>query len=123
MAIQEGDPISGLSKQRSPKDGAGHVDAQIAKPVFDAIVRNLLRLLGTRYAVVILLKDGVMQLAALDGEAGFEKLADNFPLPLDDTTITGRAIFAKGIIQFAPMAGNPAAPPASVRLASVFGSI
>ena len=30
-----------------------------AKPVFDAIVRYLLRLFGTRYAVVQLLQDGI----------------------------------------------------------------
>jgi hypothetical protein len=38
-------------------------------------VRNLLRLFGTSYATVQLLHDGMIHMAALDGEPGFEKLA------------------------------------------------
>ena len=37
------------------------------KPVFDAIVRNLLRLLGTRFASVSLLHDGIIEMPAADG--------------------------------------------------------
>ena len=42
------------------------------KPVFDAIVRNLLRLFPTSYAVVQLIQDGMIHMAALNGEPGFE---------------------------------------------------
>jgi signal transduction histidine kinase len=90
------------------------------KPVFDAIVRNLLRLFGTSYAVVQLLQDGMIHMAALDGEPGFERLAARYPLPLDDSTITGRAMLSKQIVQFAPLLGNPATPAASVRFARDF---
>jgi GAF domain-containing protein len=86
-----------------------------AKPVFDAIVRNLLRLFGTGYATVQLLKDGMIHLAALDGEAGFEGLAAHFPRPLDDSTAIGRAMLLKQVVQFAPVIGNPSAPPSSER--------
>ena len=44
-----------------------------SKPVFDAIVRNLLRLFGTRFATVQLLKDGMVHLAALEGEPGIRE--------------------------------------------------
>jgi GAF domain-containing protein len=81
-----------------------------AKPVFDAIVRNLLRLLGTRYAVVNLLQDGIIHLPAVDGEPGFEKLIDYYPRPLDGTTMGGLAMLSKQIVQFSPIIGNPAAP-------------
>jgi len=87
------------------------------KPVFDAIVRNLLRLFGTRFATVELLKDGMIHLAALDGEPGFEGLADNFPRPLDDSTATGCTMLLKKVVQFAPVIDNPAVPPASQRFA------
>jgi GAF domain-containing protein len=87
------------------------------KPVFDAIVFNLLRLFGTGYATVHLLKDGTIQLAALDAEPGFEGLAANFPRPLDDSTTIGRAMLLKHVVQFAPVIGNPSAPPASERFA------
>jgi signal transduction histidine kinase len=90
------------------------------KPVFDAIVRSLLRLFGTSYAVVQLLQDGMIHMAALDGEPGFERLAAHYPLPLDDSTITGRAMLLKQVVQFAPLLGNPATPAASARFARDF---
>src|SRR5262249_54102097 len=92
-----------------------------AKPVFDAIVRNLLRLLGTGYAVVQLLQDGIIRLPAVDGEPGFEKLIDYYPRPLDGTTMGGLAMLSKQIVQFSPIIGNPAAPPATQKFASEFG--
>src|SRR6516165_8433985 len=87
------------------------------KPVFDAIVRNLLRLFGTMFATVLLLKDGMIHLAALHGEPGFEGLAANFPRPLDDSTATGCTMLLKKVVQFAPVIDNPAVPPASQRFA------
>jgi GAF domain-containing protein len=91
------------------------------KPVFDAIVRNLLRLFPTSFAVVQLLQDGMIHMAALDGEPGFEKLAARYPLPLDDRTISGRAMLSKQVVQFAPLIGNSATPPASAQFAREFG--
>jgi GAF domain-containing protein len=92
-----------------------------AKPVFDAIVRNLLRLFGTRYAVVQLLEDGIIRLPAVDGEPGFEKLIDYYPRPLDGTTMGGLAMLSKQIVQFSPIIGNPAAPPSTQKFAGEFG--
>jgi two-component system, NtrC family, sensor kinase len=43
------------------------------KPVFDAIVRNLLRLFGTRFAGVQLLNDGIIEMPAADGAPGSRK--------------------------------------------------
>jgi hypothetical protein len=91
------------------------------KPVFDAILRNLLRLFGTMFATVHLLKDGMINLAALDGEPGFEGLAAHYPLPLDDSIGAGRAILLRRAVQFAPLIDNPAAPPATARFAGVYG--
>src|SRR5262249_2898896 len=44
-------------------------------PVFDPIVRNLLRLFGSSFAFVGLLRDGMIEVVGLKGEPGFEKLA------------------------------------------------
>jgi len=88
-----------------------------AKPVFDAIVRNLLRLFGTRFAVVQLLHDGMVHIPALDGEPGFERLANRYPRPLDDTTAGGRAMLSKQVVHWAPVLGNPATPTATVQAA------
>jgi GAF domain-containing protein len=90
------------------------------KPVFDAIVRNLLRLFPTSYAVVQLLQDGMVHMAALNGEPGFEKLIAHYPLPLDDSTVTGRAMLSKQVVQFAALVGNPDAPAASAQFARDF---
>jgi GAF domain-containing protein len=87
------------------------------KPVFDAILRNLLRMFGTSYAVVELLRDGMIHLVALNGELGFERLASHFPQRLDDSTVPGCAMLSKQVVQFAPVIDNPATPPASARFA------
>jgi len=86
-------------------------------PVFDAILRNLLRLFGTSYAVVQLVQNGMIYLVAFDGEPGFERLAARYPLPLNDSTVTGRAMLAKQVLQFAPLVDNPDTPPASAQFA------
>jgi len=89
--------------------------------VFDAIVRNLLRLFGTSFATVQLIQDGMMHLVAFDGEPGFENLAAHYPLPLDHSSVNGYAVLAKQVVQFAPMLGNPAVPSSSARFARRFG--
>jgi GAF domain-containing protein len=92
------------------------------KPVFDAIVRNLMRLFGTRFAVVQLLIDGVIQMAATDREAAeFDKLIRHYPRPLNDDTIGGRAMLSKQVVQVAPVRGNPEVPPATGEIADMFG--
>jgi len=44
------------------------------KPVFDVIVRNLLRLFGTCFATIQLLHDGIVEMSAVGGEPGIEKI-------------------------------------------------
>ena len=89
------------------------------KPVFDAIVRNLLRLFGTRFAVVQLLEDGMIHMAAIGGEDGFERLAARYPLPCDGTTVSGRAMHLSTLSNMRPLL-NPAVPYASVQFAREF---
>src|SRR5271168_3259570 len=87
------------------------------KPVFDAIVRNLLRLFGTRFAVVQTLHDGMVEMPAVQGDPGFERLIDRYPRPLADDTVGGQAMLLKQTIQFFPILGNLAAPPATQQFA------
>jgi GAF domain-containing protein/HAMP domain-containing protein len=89
-------------------------------PVFEAIVRNLLRLFGTRFAVVTLVRDGILELAGIKGEPGFEKLAEHYPVPLDNRTLAGTAIASGQAMQLVPVIGNPEAPPATERWAREF---
>jgi PAS domain S-box-containing protein len=91
------------------------------KPMFDAIVRNLLRLFGTRFAVVQLLRDGMVHMPVADGEPGFERLTDRYPRPLDNHTVGGRAMLSKQVVQCAPVIDNPATPEATVQFARDFG--
>ena len=90
------------------------------KPVFEAIVRNLLRLFGTRFAVVQLVEGGMIHMPAIGGDDGFERLAARYPLPCDDTTVSGRAMRLRQIVQYAPVIDNPAVPYASVQFAREF---
>src|SRR5262245_38408980 len=87
------------------------------RPVFDAIVRNLQRLLGTRLAIVTVLKDGMIHLAAAAQPEEFEKMSQYFPRPLDENTGGGRAMMSKQVLQFTPVLGNPAAPPGTQQFA------
>ena len=91
------------------------------KPVFDAIVRNLLRLFGTRFATIQLLQNGMIYLPAVAGEPGFERLAEFFPRPLSDESFSGRAMLLKEPFQFAPLVDNPAVPPFGQETAREFG--
>ena len=92
-----------------------------AKPVFDAIVRNLRRLFGTRFAMVQVLKDGIVHLVAAGDEAEFETLRQQFPRPLDESTGSGRAMVSKQVVQFAPALTDPATPPATRQFARELG--
>src|SRR5262245_47137487 len=92
-----------------------------AKPVFDAIMRNLRRLFGTRFAMVQVLKDGMVHLVGAGDEAEFETLRQQFPRPLDESTGTGRAMVSKQVVQFAPALTDPATPPATRQFARELG--
>ena len=87
------------------------------KPVFDAIVRNLLRLLGTCFATIQLLHNRIVEMSAVGGEPGVEKLVGLYPRPLDDTTAGGQAMLSRQVVQFSPIIGNPLAPPAAQQIA------
>jgi signal transduction histidine kinase len=91
------------------------------KPVFDAIVRNLLRLFGTRFAVVQTVNDGIVDMPAADGQRGFERLTERYPRPLSRDTVGGIAMLEKRTVQIQPVLGNPAAPSTTQDFARDFG--
>ena len=92
------------------------------KPVFDAIVRNLRRLFGTRFAVLQTLRDdGMVEMPAVDGDPGFEKLIDRYPRPLSDDTVGGLAMLSRHPVQYSPVLGNPATPVTTQQFARDFG--
>ncbi len=116
-----------LSESLEQQTATGEILASISgsmtdtKPVFDTIVRNLLRLFGTRFAVVQLLYDGIIHVPAVDGAPGFERLMEHYPRPLDDSTGGGLAMLTKQTIQFSPVLGNLKAPPSTQQFARDFG--
>jgi signal transduction histidine kinase len=92
------------------------------KPVFDAIVRNLRRLFGTRFAVLQTLRDdGMVEMPAVDGDPGFENLTDRYPRPLADDTVGGLAMLSRHPVQYSPVLGNPATPATTQQFARDFG--
>jgi GAF domain-containing protein len=116
-----------LSEALERQTATGEILASISgsvtdtKPVFDAIVRNLRRLLGPRLAMVQVLKDGMAHLAAAAQDLEFETLNRQFPRALDETTGAGRAMLSKQVLHYAPVLGNPAAPPATQQFARELG--
>ena len=127
IAIENTRLLSELRESLQQQTATGEILTSIsgsmtdAKPVFQAIVRNLLRLFGTRFAVVQLLQDGIVHMPAADGQPGFERLIDYYPRPIDGTTIGGVAMLSKQIVQFSPIIGNPAAPSGAQKFAHEFG--
>ncbi|HYI28603.1 MAG TPA: GAF domain-containing protein, partial [Bradyrhizobium sp.] len=116
-----------LSESLEQQTATGEILASISgsmentQPVFDAIVRSLPRLFGTRYASVHLLQDGVIQKPTVGGDPGFERLADRFPRPLDGSNIVDQAMLTKEVMLFTPVLGNPAVPLNSEQFAREFG--
>ena len=92
-----------------------------AKPVFEAIARNLRRLFGTRFVVVQVLKDGMIHLAAAGHHGEFERLSKHFPQPMNENTGGGRAMLSKQVRQYVPVLDNPEAPPATQLFARELG--
>ena len=90
-------------------------------PVFDAIARNIRRLLGTQFAVVRIIREGRLELVAFDGEPRFERIAQAQATTLDEGSVAGEAVLSKRIVQYAPVQGNPAAPERARKRASSFG--
>ncbi|MGK4301768.1 hypothetical protein, partial [Klebsiella pneumoniae] len=76
---------------------------------------------GTRFAMVQLLHNGIAYLVAAGDEAEFERLARQFPRPLDDTTGSGLAMLSKQVVQFAPALTDPVTPPETRRFAHELG--
>ncbi len=68
-----------LSESLEQQQASGEILASISgsmadtKPVFDAIVRNLRRLFGTRFAVVQVLKDDIIHMPVAEGDPGIRE--------------------------------------------------
>ncbi len=117
-----------LTESLEQQTASGEILASISgsmadtKPVFEAIVRNLKRLFGTRLSMVqILDEDDMVHLAATGQEEEYDVISKSFPRPLDDATGAGRAMLAKKVVQFAPIVGNPDAPPSMQAFAKQLG--
>ena len=112
-----------LDFQQASGEILSSISSSIAntQPVFDAIVRNTIRLVGSRLAVVQLVNGDRLELGALQGHEGFERLRADFPGPLAGDSIAARAIRAGRPIQMVPIIGNPEAPERSQRLAEKLG--
>ncbi|HUG77648.1 MAG TPA: GAF domain-containing protein, partial [Burkholderiales bacterium] len=92
------------------------------QPVFDAIVSNLLRLFRTQFAVVQLLRDGRIHMAALaSADPRFERIRDEFPRPLDESTASGRAMLRGEVLQIAALSRDASSPSLSREQAAKYG--
>ena len=123
IALLKRERDEALEQQNASSEILSSISGSITdpRPVFEAIVRNLLRLFGTCFAAVFLVRDGMIEVAGLAGEPGFEKFAERFPVPLDERTHVGKAILSGQTTQITPIVGNPEAPPILQHNARDFG--
>jgi GAF domain-containing protein len=95
-----------------------------AKPVFSAIIRNVLRLFGTRHAAVFLIRGDELHLAdetSRGPRAARARFRAAFPQKIDYSTFTGKALRSGKVSQLVPIIGNPNATAQAVKLAKTFG--
>src|SRR5215510_6736702 len=102
-----------LEQQTATGEILTSISASMAdpQPVFDAIVRNASRLLGTQHCNVVLLRDGILHMPAAAGEL----LPRRFPRPLDHTTAVGQAILTKQVVQYSPVLGEGSVAPSATQ--------
>src|SRR5579872_5481230 len=112
-----------LERQTATSEILASISGSITDPgpVFDAILDNLLHLFRTRFAVVFLVRDGMLHVVGLKGEAGFEKLAAYYPAPVNDKVLAGKAAMTGRALQIAPIVDNTDAPLSTQDLAKKFG--
>ncbi|HXU43402.1 MAG TPA: GAF domain-containing protein [Burkholderiales bacterium] len=128
-ALLERDEAAAFQRATADILASLRTSATDAKPVFDAIARNVLRLLGTRHASIFLLKGDMLELAAVEIDAVFRrrlggsdrKFRQSFPQPVDHKGLTGKALRTGKVMQLAPIVGNRRATPLAVKLAKTFG--
>ena len=79
------------------------------QPVFEAIVENARRLCDATYSVVFLVEVGRLRLAAVRGvsEAGVAALHQAYPMPVDRSTTSGRAILDQGVVHLQDSTVDP----------------
>ena len=108
-----------LEQQTATSDILASISGSLTdpRPVFNAIVHNLRRLFGARFATVQLLQGGTIEMPAADGEIAAEKIMQHYPRPLDNTSVGGQAMLTKQVVQYAPVHDNPVVPAAAQQMA------
>jgi signal transduction histidine kinase len=102
VQVRTADLQESLEQQTATGEILASISASMTdpQPVFDVIVRNVNRLLGTQFANVQLLRDGIVQMPASGGGPRAEELARHYPRPLDHTTVGGQAMLTKQVAQY-----------------------
>jgi len=101
-----------LEHQKASGEVLAAISSSIADtaPVFERILASCERLFEGRLAVITLVgEDGAVHLGAYHGP-GREELERMYPLPLDETTATGRAVLRREFLHYADVAADPDVP-------------
>ena len=108
-----------LEQQTATSDILASISGSLTdpRPVFNAIVHNLRRLFGARFATVQLLQGETIEMPAADGEVATEKIMQHYPRPLDNTSVGGQAMLTNKVVQHAPVLDNPVVPAAAQQMA------
>ena len=127
IAIENARLLNELSESLAQQTATSEILASLSssitetKPVFDAIVSNVLRLFRTQFTVVFLLRGEMLELGALKGDPDSERqFANSFPQPVNYNTLTGQVLRAGKLINLTPIIGNEESTSESERLARAF---
>jgi GAF domain-containing protein len=111
-----------LEQQKASAEVLGAISSSIAdtKPVFDKIVEGCVRLFeGQQVGILLVREDGLAHAAAFhrDQQDGKELT----PVPINDQSATGRAIFSREVQHYPDIFGGKNVPPLLLGNAEKFG--
>jgi signal transduction histidine kinase len=106
-----------LERQKASGEVLGAISGSISdtKPVFDRILQSCEQLFAGRVVGInVVGADGRIHIGAFRGE-GSEKLAQVFPLPLDENSGSGAAIVRCEVLHYPDVENGPDVPPPTRR--------
>ena len=106
-----------LEQQQASGEVLAAISSSIAdtRPVFDVILQSCKRLFEGNLVGLMLVRDGMIDVAAYDGP-GWEEWKKTYPIPLERDSASGRAILDRRVVQVVDVEADDA--PRRAQLAS-----
>jgi two-component system, NtrC family, sensor kinase len=90
------------------------------EPVFDAVLKNAVRICGAKFGILFLKRDGEFEAAAMmNVPRAYREFLEARPLALGEGTATGRALRSREVVQIVDLKAEQIAEDEVIRKASV----